>query len=48
MVSYLNFLQLLGHLLLVAKKVAEKKKLDCGYRIGKLHSLLHALIFSTL
>jgi hypothetical protein len=27
--------QLLGHLLLIAKKVAEKEKLSNGYRIGK-------------
>ena len=28
-------LQLLGHLLLVAKKVANDRKLDNGYRVGK-------------
>ena len=31
----LNF-QLLGHMLIVARKVAEKKNLTNGYRVGKL------------
>ena len=29
------FLQLLGHLLMVAKQVADKKGLDNGYRMGE-------------
>uniref|UniRef100_A0A8W8JM79 HIT domain-containing protein n=1 Tax=Magallana gigas TaxID=29159 RepID=A0A8W8JM79_MAGGI len=32
-------LQLLGHLLLTAKRVAEKENLSNGYRLGKINHL---------
>jgi len=37
--SSLPYIQLLGHLLQVARRVAESEKLDEGYRIGKQNSV---------
>ena len=36
-----HMFQLLGHLLLVARNVAEKEKLDKGYRVGQFNLIFH-------